>query len=95
LIQARNGAESTMHGFSNDLKKYGDKVTPEEKTKAEDAVKAVETAIDGDDVEKINQSVKDLYEAIGPITKVKYEEEQKSKEDPVVDAEVKETATTV
>ena len=43
--------------------------------------------------------IKELYEAIGPITKVKSEEEQKAKEasesqkfdDNVVDAEVKES----
>lgn len=93
LIQARNGAESTLNGFSNDYNKYKDQVTQEESDKAKQAIDAVEQAIAGDDVEVINKSITELYQAIGPITQKKHEAEQAEKDKPqqddVVDAEVK------
>ena len=107
LIEARNGAESTLYGFKQDFNKYSDKVTEEEKTKAEEAIKAVEEAIKGDDPTVIQDSIPKLYEAIGPITKAKSDEEAKKKaeeatktteapkDDNVVDAEVKESPETV
>ena len=108
LIEARNGAESTLFGFKQDFDKYNDKVTPEEKTKAEEAIKAVEEAIKGDDATVIQESIPKLYEAIGPITKAKSDDEEAKKkaeeatktteapkDDNVVDAEVKESAETV
>lgn len=93
LIQTRNSAEATLNGFSNDYNKYKDQVTQEESEKAKAAIDAVEAAIAGDDVEAINKSVTDLYQAIGPITQKKHEAEKAEKEQPqqddVVDAEVK------
>jgi molecular chaperone DnaK len=98
LIQTRNSGESTLNVFRKDFEKYGDKVTSEEKEKASVAIDALESALVQDDVEMIDNKVKELYEAIGPITKIKYDEEQKAKEtteaksdDNVVDAEVKES----
>jgi len=96
LIQARNSAEGTVNSFRKDFDEYGDKVTPEEKEKAEKAFEAIALSLMGEDPDTINEAVTSLYEAIGPITKVKYEEEQKAKEASetkeaeVVDAEVKE-----
>ena len=99
LIEARNGAESTLNGFRNDFDKYKDQVTEEERTKAEEALKAVEDAILGDDATVIQESIPKLYEAIGPITKAKHDaeeaEKKQSQEADVVDAEVKESAETV
>jgi 3-phosphoshikimate 1-carboxyvinyltransferase len=46
LVDARNTAESTVHGFKDDIEKYGDKVPPEEKTKVEDAIKLIKTHSD-------------------------------------------------
>ena len=99
FIQAKNNGESTLNSFRKDYEKYGDKVTAEEKEKASNAIDALEVALAGTEVEDIDNKVKELYEAIGPITKVKSEEEQKAKEasqsqqsdDNVVDAEVKES----
>jgi molecular chaperone DnaK len=79
LVQARNSAEGTLFGFKKDFEQYSDKVTPEEKQTAEDAIKAVETAMEGDDPKAIQDSIPKLYEAIGPITKFKYEEEEAKK----------------
>ena len=99
LIEARNNAESTLFGFKQDFDKYSDKVTEEEKTKADEAIKAVEEAIKGDDPKVIQDSIPKLYEAIGPITKAKSDaeeaEKKQSQEPDVVDAEVKESAEAV
>ena len=108
LIEARNNAESTLFGFKQDFEKYSDKVTEEEKTKAEEAIKTVEEALKGDDAKAIEDSIPKLYEAIGPITKAKNDAEEAKKkaeeatkttetpkDDNVVDAEVKESAETV
>ena len=101
LIEARNNAESTLYNFKDDVEKYSSQVTEEEKSNIEDAVKAVEDAIKGNDVKIIQDSIPKLYEAMGPITGKKREEEErdtaassnnkKSSEDNIVDAEVKET----
>ena len=93
LIEARNSAEGTLHSFKGDVEKYGDLVTAEEKANAEDAVKAVEDAIKGDDAKIIQESIPKLYEAMGPITGKKHEAEEKAKSDKdnnIVDADVKE-----
>jgi molecular chaperone DnaK len=101
LIQARNSAEGTLFGFKKDFEQYSDKVSAEEKTKAEEAIKAVEEAIKGEDATVIQESIPKLYEAIGPITKVKHEEEEKAKqanepkEDDVVDVKPVEPAEAV
>ena len=99
LIEARNSAESTLNGFRNDFDKYKDQVTEEERTKAEEALKAVEDAILGDDATVIQESIPKLYEAIGPITKAKHDaeeaEKKQSQDADVVDAEVKESAEAV
>jgi len=79
LIEARNNAEGTYNGFKADFDKYGDQVTPEEKTKAEEALNAVQEAMKGDDATAIQDSIPKLYEAIGPITKIKNDEEEAKK----------------
>ena len=95
LIDARNTAEGTVHSFKDDIEKYGSMVTEEEKANVDDAVRAVEDAIKGDDVKVINESIPKLYQAMGPITAKKQEAEEKAKatpaDDNVVDAEVKES----
>jgi len=99
FIQAKNNGESTLNSFRKDYEKHGDSVTAEEKEKASNSIDALEVALAGTDVEEIENKIKDLYEAISPITKIKYDEEQKAKEateaknanDNVVDAEVKES----
>ena len=100
LIEARNNAESTLHNFRDDVEKYSSQITEEEKANVEDAVRAVEDAIKGDDIKVIQESIPKLYEAMGPITGKKHEEEKakaassedkKPSDDNIVDAEVKET----
>lgn len=49
LIQVRNQADHLIHATNKKLKEAGDKVSPEEKTSIEQALKALETAIKGED----------------------------------------------
>jgi molecular chaperone DnaK len=93
LIDARNNAEGTLHNFKDDVEKYSSMVTAEEKANVEDAVKAVEDAVKGDDAKVIQDSIPKLFEAMGPITAKKQEAEEKAKSDKdngIVDAEATE-----
>ena len=94
LIEARNSAEGTLHSFKGDVEQYGDLVTAEEKANVEDAVKAVEDAVKGDNAKIIQDSIPKLYEAMGPITARKHAADEQAKSDKdnnIVDANVKET----
>jgi molecular chaperone DnaK len=93
LIDARNNAEGTLHNFKDDIEKYSGMVTAEEKANVEDAVRAVEDAVKGDDAEIISNSIPKLYEAMNPITAKKQEAEEKNKADKdsgIVDAQATE-----
>jgi molecular chaperone DnaK len=91
LIEARNSAEGMLNTFRDDFAKHSDAITQEEKTKIETAFENLEKVVDGDNVESIQSSVKELYEAIGPILKAKDEAEKQSQnKETVVDAEVSE-----
>lgn len=99
LIDARNSAEGTVHQFRTDFNKYKDSLTEQERTQAQTALDAVDTAIAGSDADAIKNSVTRLYEAIGPVIKAKTDAESAEKNSPqqddVVDAEVKESAEAV
>jgi len=93
LIQARNGAEGTYNMFKKDFDAYKDQVTDEERTKAEEALNAIQEALKGEEVEAIQTATTDLYQAIGPITAKKHEAEEAAKpkaDDNITDVEVKE-----
>ena len=67
LIEARNSAEAQKHSVNKEYDKYKDQLTEEERTKFDDAVKAVDTASAGEDVEAITKSISDLFEAASPV----------------------------
>jgi molecular chaperone DnaK len=91
LIQARNSAEAVLHTSKKDFDAYKNQVSEEERNKADVAIKALDDALAGDNVEEINNKVNELQQAIMPIAGKKFESEQKTQgqDDNVVDAEVK------
>jgi molecular chaperone DnaK len=92
LIEARNGGESAIHNIRNDLKEVESVLTEDDKTKINDAITSLETAIKGDDVEAIQKAVTDLFQTSSVIAEAKSKTEQesaqsKSGDDSVIDAE--------
>jgi molecular chaperone DnaK len=100
LIEARNQAESSVHSLRTDMKEVESSLTDEQKTAIEDAIKAVEDARAGDDVEAIQKATTDLFTAGMPVMEAKAKAEQadsqpKPDDENIVDAqftEVKEKA---
>ena len=97
LIEARNSAESATHKLKKDYEELKGSLNNEEQSKIEDAIKALDETVAGDDAESINKSVQELFEVAGPLfEKLRNEEEAKAKSpehrqsDTTVDAEFKE-----
>ena len=80
LIEARNGAESQLNDFKKDFEEYKDQITEEEKTKLEEAFTNLETSMNGEDVEAINEATTKMFESMGPVTQKKFEKEQAERE---------------
>ena len=76
LIDAKNQSESATHSIKKDFDEFKDQLTDEEKLKVEEALTAVETARNGDDVEAINTSVQTLFESASPVFAKKQAKEQ-------------------
>jgi len=67
LVDSRNNADGQLYQVNKTLKDLGDKITADEKTVIEEAIKTVEEAIKGDDIPKITDSVEALTKAAGPL----------------------------
>ncbi len=63
LVEVRNQAEGAAHAADSQLKEHGDKISAEDKTAIEDAVKAVRTASESEDVAAIKAAIDTLQQA--------------------------------
>jgi molecular chaperone DnaK len=79
LVEARNTADNQVHSLKKELENHKDKISSEENTKIEEAIKAVEDAAKGDDKEAINTSIQKLYEAASALYAAISKAEQESK----------------
>jgi molecular chaperone DnaK len=102
LVEAKNGAEALVHSSEKSLKDYGEKVSEADRTAIADAIAALKTAAEGDDVEDINAKTQALAEASMKLGQAMYEASQaeaaandagasaQAKSDDVVDADFEE-----
>ncbi|AZO72524.1 MAG: molecular chaperone DnaK [Mesorhizobium sp.] len=101
LVEARNQAESLVHSSEKSLKDYGDKVSEADRTAIADAISALRTAAEGDDVADIEAKSQSLAEASMKLGQAMYEASQKeaaeadakadaAKDSDVVDADFEE-----
>jgi len=85
LIEARNTAEAQIHSIRKDMAEVD--VSQEAKDKVEDAIKAVNEALAGEDKDTITQKLSDLFAAAQPIMEAKNKKEEAAKNETPVDAE--------
>lgn len=74
LAEARNQAEALAHGVKKSLSEAGEDFPEDEKSKIDDAIKALEAAIASDDVEAINAKSEELAQASQKLTEQMYQQ---------------------
>jgi molecular chaperone DnaK len=67
VVDAKNNADAQSHGVNKALSEHGDKITAEQRTAIEDAVKVIEEAIKAEDADKILEAVAKLAEPATPL----------------------------
>ena len=73
-IEARNTADSLIYSTEKTLKDAGDKVSAEDKTTAEDKIKELREALDGDDADAIKAKTEALSEAAQKVGAAMYQQ---------------------
>ena len=74
LVGARNQADNLIHATRKSITDLGDKVSAEEKTQIETAVKELEEVLKSDDKDAIEAKTKVLVEASGKIAERAYQQ---------------------
>jgi molecular chaperone DnaK len=101
MVQARNQAEAMINSVKKSVAEHGDKLDEAEKTAIDDATKALEEALKGDDKDDIEAKTTALMTASQKLGEKMYADMQaeqataqaaggKAADDDIVDAEVKE-----
>ncbi|MCW2477882.1 molecular chaperone DnaK [Candidatus Symbiopectobacterium sp. NZEC135] len=101
LVQARNQGDHLLHSTRKQLEESGDKLAANDKTAIEDALKALESALKGEDKAEIEAKIQTLIEASAKLLEASQQQAQAGagagsaddaarKEDDVVDAEFEE-----
>jgi molecular chaperone DnaK len=81
LVEAKNQAESLIHGTEKSIEEHGDKVDPSTIEVIELSIKALKETLESDDPEKIKARSQDVTEAAMKLGEAIYKSEQE--ENPV------------
>ena len=76
MVQARNAADTLIHGCKKTLEESADKVEEHEKNQIEEAISALEEELKGDDKEAIEEKTKLLADASSSLAQRLYQEQQ-------------------
>ncbi|OJX09381.1 MAG: molecular chaperone DnaK [Caedibacter sp. 37-49] len=76
MVEAKNHAESLVHATEKNLAEYGDKVSADEKSAIENAVKDLKDALAGEDEEAIKAKTQALMEASMKLGEAIYKAQQ-------------------
>ena len=96
LIEAKNNADSMIYQSENTLKDVEGKISDVDKTKIEDAIKALKDVKDGEDLEAIKSKTEELTQAFYAISEEIYKQQgaqgqagatDAKQDDDVVDAD--------
>jgi molecular chaperone DnaK len=75
MVTVRNQGDAMIHAVKKTLSEAGDKATPEEKEKIENAVSELESAMKGDDKTVIEEKTKALSDASSELAQKLYSEQ--------------------
>ncbi|MFQ5621943.1 MAG: molecular chaperone DnaK [Paracoccaceae bacterium] len=76
LVEAKNQAESLIHGTEKSMAEHGDKVDPTTIEAIELSIKVLKEALEGDDIEKIRARSQDVTEAAMKLGEAIYKAQQ-------------------
>ena len=80
LVQARNAADTLIHGCKKTLEESADKVEADEKENIESAISTLEEALRGEDKNDIEEKTKLLADASSSLAQRLYAEQQSAQE---------------
>ena len=80
-IEARNNAESLVYNCQKTIDELGDKISGEEKAKAEAEIEKVNKALEGKDAEEIKKATDSLTQVFYSISEKLYAQTAKKPED--------------
>ncbi|MDU5099887.1 molecular chaperone DnaK [Peptoniphilus grossensis] len=86
LIEAKNNADSMIYQSENTLKDVEGKISDADKTKIEDAIKALKDVKDGEDLEAIKSKTEELTQAFYAISEEIYKQQGAQAEAGATDA---------
>lgn len=104
LVEAKNQGESLVLSTEKTLKEHGDKISAAEKSKIEEEIKTLKSALEGDDLENIKAKTESLMQASLKLGEAMYKqaetaqntanaagpEAEEKKDEKVVDADFEE-----
>jgi molecular chaperone DnaK len=72
FVEAKNHADSLVHQTEKNLKEYGDKIAPADRSEAESAMAAVKSAMEGSDAETLKSTTERLSQVAMKIGEAMY-----------------------
>ena len=81
LVQAKNAADTLIHGCKKTLEESADKVEASEKESIESAISILEEALKGEDKSDIEEKTKSLADASSSLAQRLYAEQQQAQQD--------------
>jgi molecular chaperone DnaK len=81
LVQAKNAADTLIHGCKKTLEESSDKVEDAEKESIENAISDLEEALKGENKNTIEEKTKSLADASSSLAQRLYAEQQQAQQD--------------
>ncbi len=81
LVEAKNKADSIIYSTEKSLKEYGDKLSPEERSRIEKAIESCREAAKSDNIGTINKACDDLVSASHKLAEELYKHASSTKKD--------------
>ncbi len=72
LIEVKNQADSMVYGIEKNLKEMGDQIDADQKTRIEEAIAKLKTALEGDDIDAIKAAQEEATQASHKLAEAMY-----------------------